>query len=139
MDKVIYQGENEDQDYYDRLGRLVGNAFDLINEITDCKFRNAIETVEDAFCLIMRSKHPAFFEEREVRLGLCFLSNQEKEVHLLHPKQFYEIPFSPDQDIPRIIIGQHIDQQERYNFLKTYLSKISPNIEVSKSEIPLKF
>jgi len=139
MDKVIYQGENEDQEYNDRLDRLVRNALELINETTDNKLDTAEKTIKDAFCHMMLSKHPAFFQEREIRLGLCFISNQEKEIHLLPPKQFHEIPFSPTQDILRIIIGPHKDQQERSDFLKSYLSKSNLNIDVTMSEIPLRF
>jgi hypothetical protein len=87
------------------------------------------EVLMDLLCLSICSKHPSFFEEREVRAGLCFLGNQnESQARSLQP--FYEILFSPIQDILRIIIGPHRDQQGRFDFLKSYLSK---------SEVPLRF
>lgn len=139
MDKVIYQGENEDQEYHDRLNRLVRNALELKDRTTDKNFNRIEETLEDVFCLMMCSKHPAFFEEHEVRIGLCFKDNQRGNINVLPPKQFHEIPFSLTQDILHIIIGPHKDQQERSDFLKSYLSKSNLNIDVTMSEIPLRF
>jgi hypothetical protein len=92
----------------------------------------------DFLHLLICSKHPAFFEEREVRIGLSFIGNSA-EIKACSQQRFHEIPFSQAEDISRIIIGPHRDQKERFKFLKSYLSQINPDIEVSMSEIPLRF
>ncbi len=157
MGKVTYQGENDDNEVYqESLDRFVSYASELmtdfplnrdlmidpppppINKEIDRMRAIVSSSLEDFLCLTICSKHPAFFEEREVRLGLCF-TDIEKKSRLDHLQPFHEIKFSPPQDILRIIIGPHRDQKERSKFLKSYLSQINLDIEVSMSEIPLRF
>ncbi len=138
MDKVVYRGQNDDdENYCDRLDRFVFNDSEFSKKPET--FNRMDEFIEDLLSLMFISKHPAFFEELEVRLGLCF-KKPEGEDKPFSPHEYHEIPFSPDKDISRIIIGPHRDQQGRFDFLKSYLSKSGlNNIEVSKSEIPLRF
>jgi hypothetical protein len=143
MDRVIYKGENDnDREYQERLDRFVNHvAGQIVNPTTnptESEYYETLNLLTDLLCLLICSKHPSFFEEREVRLGICFIrnidGNPERSL-----KQFHEIPFSPEEDISRVIIGPHRDQKERYNSLKTYLSQINPDIEVTMSAIPLRF
>ena len=137
MDKAIYEGNNDnDPNYCNSLDQFSDYALELLTNPENIDPQKRGELYEDLSYLMICSKHPAFFEEREVRIGLCFLKGiQEKKTK---PSQnFHAIPFSPNQDINRIIIGPHKDQNERYEFLKSYLSKSSLNIDVTKSEIPL--
>ncbi|TDJ59165.1 MAG: DUF2971 domain-containing protein [Nitrospina sp.] len=141
MDEVIYKGHNNDKpDYCKRLNRFVENASNFINNCNDRNSYSMDNLCTDQLYLMLLTKQPAFFEEREVRRGLCFKTNlQENPNPLNPPPKYYSIPFSPDEDISGIIIGPHRKQQERYKFLTSYLSKFSlENIIVTKSEIPVK-
>ncbi len=153
MNKVIYKGENDnDKGYLEKLNRFLDIASDLIVNppfsnvpriaspplySEDQVFEKTREMLTNLLCLLICSKHPAFFEEHEVRIGLTFIGEQaETQGYIKQP--YHEIPFSLEKDISRIIIGPHKDQKERYNFLKSYLSQIAPDIQISMSEIPLK-
>jgi hypothetical protein len=143
MDKAIYKGENDNnEDYQQKLNRFASYVAEkLVNPTPDPTESEIYETrrqLEDLLCLLICSKHPSFFEEREVRLGICFIRNIDGTSERPQ-KQFHKISFSPGEDIYRIIIGPHRDQKERFDFLKAYLSQIYPNIEVTMSEIPLRF
>lgn len=140
MDKVIYKEVNDDDpDYRDKLNNFTTRAKEIMANPNDRDFDRTRTILENFLCLLICTKHPAFFEEREVRLGLCFIKNLQAESQIYSPQQFHSLSFSPEEDITRIIIGPHRDQQERYEFIKSYLSKFGlENIEVTKSEIPLR-
>jgi hypothetical protein len=143
MDEVIYEGHNDDQPVFrERLNRFVKNVSNFTQNYEPKKHEN-IDKVEEIYVDLMElmicTKHPAFHEELEVRLGLLSRDDPETKSQSIPKKQNYSIPFSPDKNISRIIIGPHRNQQERYEFLKSYLSKFGlKNIEVTKSEIPLR-
>jgi len=145
MENVIYEGQNDDDiNFRERLERFANNYIKFINEYNlngshprlDSGFWD--EFVIDQLNLMLHTKHPAFFEEREVRIGIIFNANLGEPIKREFPS-YLSIPFSPNEDISRIIIGPHRDQSSRYDFLKTHLSLAGFNIEVTKSEIPLRF
>jgi hypothetical protein len=152
MNEVVYQGENDaNEDYQKSLDRFASHVSELIDDPlpnrelmidppppNDEEFYRVRELLADLLYLTICSKHPAFFEEREVRIGLCFINNIAKKRLAVPLQPFHEIQLSPPQDILRIIIGPHKDQKERFNFLKSYLSAVNPDIEVSMSDIPLR-
>jgi hypothetical protein len=143
MDKVIYRGENDsDPVYCERLDRFVTYASEkLVNPTPNSDEQHIYETekiIKDLINLLICSKHPTFYEEHEVRIGMCFLGKPD-EARPFSQQRFHEIPFSPSEDISRVIVGPHRDQNERYNFLESYLSQIKPKIEIVLSEIPLRF
>ena len=140
MDEAIYEGHNDsDSEYRNRLDRFANNALDLLPNPKDIEPQRRRELYEDFLCLMICSKHPAFFEEREVRIGLCFNKGiQEIKNPSTPPPDRHEIPFSPAQDISRIIIGPHSDQKQRFDFLKSYFDKYDLNIDITMSEIPLR-
>ncbi|CAI2718681.1 DUF2971 domain-containing protein [Nitrospina watsonii] len=146
MEKVIYEGGNDDDiDFRERLERYANNYIKFRNnypskkEYQDPNSNIWREFVIDQLNLMLHTKHPAFFEEQEIRMGLILIEKKfEGEPPKNNPDSFL-IPFSPSEDISRIIIGPHRDQQPRYDFLKTHLSLAGLDIEVTKSEIPLRF
>lgn len=139
MDEVIYKEHNVKQPVFiERLNRFATNALNYNKNPEDKNSHNMEELLIDQLELMLLTKHPAFHEEREVRIGLCCREEPETNNQSI-PKQYHSIPFSPDKDVSRIIIGPHKDQQKRYEFLKSDLSKFGlKNIEVIKSEIPLR-
>jgi Protein of unknown function (DUF2971) len=143
MDEVIYEGRNDDQpSFHERLDGFVRNASNFKQNYRP-ENHDKIDKIEEIYVDLMElmicTKHPAFHEELEVRLGL--LSRDEPGINSQNilKKQYHSIPFSRGKDISRIIIGPHRNQQERYDFLMSYLSKFDlDDIEVTKSEIPLR-
>lgn len=134
MDKAIYKGENDDdQDYCERLNRII----EYLTNPAEIDYDSRDSLCIDILVLMVRSKHPAFFEEREVRIGLCFNKGIPEDAKKQTQKNFHEIPFSSGQDISRIIIGPHRDQKKRFGFLKSYFDLYDLNIDVAMSEIPL--
>ncbi len=140
MDEVIYEGHNDDQpSFRERLNLFAKNASNFRKNREDKTSYNMEEIYINLMELMMLTKHPAFHEELEVRLGLLSRDEQGINSQNILKKQYHSIPFSQGKDISRIIIGPHRNQQERYEFLNTYLSKFGlKNIEVTKSEIPLR-
>lgn len=141
MDEVIYEGHNDDKpEYCERLSRFTCNASKFIKNNEDRDSYSMEKICVNQLYLMMLTKHPAFIEEREVRRGLCFLKQAQENPEQVQPSpEYHPIPFSPDKDVSRIIIGPHKDQQKRYESLKSDLSKFGlKNIEVIKSEIPLR-
>ena len=141
MDEVIYEGHNDDQQAFpERLNRFAKNALNYRATPEDKTSYNMEELYIDQLQLMVCTKHPAFHEELEVRIILCFRDEPETNNPINPKKQYHSIPFAPDKDISRIIIGPHRNQQERYEFLTSYLSKIGlENIVVKKSETPLRY
>lgn len=141
MDEVIYKGKNDaDPEYCKRLSLFADNAAKFLKNREDRNSYDMGKIFINLLQLMLYTKHPAFFEEREVRIGLYFKTDIKKKAKIASSlPRFHSIPFSPDKDISRIIIGPHKDQQKRYESLKSDLSKLGlGNIEVTKSEIPLR-
>ena len=140
MDEVIYKEHNDKQPVFiERLNRFATNALNYNKNPEDKNSHNMEELLSALLELMLLTKHPAFHEEREVRIGLISRREEPETNSQSIPKQYHSIPFAPDKDISRIIIGPDRNQQERFEFLKSYLSKFGlENIEVTKSEIPLR-
>jgi len=141
MDQIIYEGQNDDKpEYRERLNRFTYNASKFIKNREDRDSYSMEEICVNQLYLMMITKHPAFIDEREVRRGLCFLKKAQENPEQAQPSpKYHPIPFSPDKDISRIIIGPHKDQLKRYESLKSHLAnRRLENIEVTKSDIPMR-
>ena len=139
MGDAIYEKHNDNQPgFQENLNRFIENASNYQKNPQDESAYNMDDLYINLMELIVCTKHPSFHEELEVRIALCSRDTEETK-NLTPKKQYHPIPFAPDKDISRIIIGPHRNQQERYDFLKSYLSKFRlKNIDVTKSEIPLR-
>ena len=94
------------------------------------------------FKLAARCKHPAFIDEREIRLAILNGLPNIKSILSTHAKPcgkiYIKFPFEP-KAVKKIVIGPSKDQCMIYQQIKHCLDSIAAysHVEIAKSNIPV--